>query len=305
MNKKNLAIVFGITSNITFALANVLIGLKKHSPNLADEIIIYHDGIKEKDQNLLNTIFPCRFLFYEFPIKDKSDFDPFFFDQFSSMAYSRFECFKLLDEFKKVMWLDVDILIQKDISSLLNLTNDGIGMLEGGFIKHNFKEPIQGFNMEKIGFMTGTIIFTDEIKDYNRITDWCYEKLLEYSQSLYLPDQAIFNIMLEEFNLEAKGIDKKVYCVHPIEKEVKEAVIVHAYRPKKFWDCFRMKEWVKNDKIWNKMGGTSYKGKKCSFLIRWLEYHFPGSPNPFKKPRPFVKFVWKMIFNNPYLYYHH
>ena len=111
-NKKELAIVFGITKNLTFALANVILGLKKHSPSFADEIIIYHDGITEKDQQLLDSILSCRFLEYEFPIKDKSDFDPFFFDQFSSMAYSRFECFKHLKDFKKVLWLDVDILIQ-------------------------------------------------------------------------------------------------------------------------------------------------------------------------------------------------
>jgi len=298
--KREIAIVFGITKNLTFALGNVILGLKKHSPNFADEIVVFHDGINDKDKEILNSILPCRFIDYEFPIKDQSKFDPFFFEQFSSMAYSRFECFSLFEEFEKVIWLDVDILIQKDISGLLEYTETGIGMLPGDFIKHNFKEPVKEFNMEKLGFWTGTIIITDEIKEYNRIADWCYEKLLEYAPKLYLPDQAIFNIMLEAFNLAPMGINKKIYCAHPVDKTVKDAVIVHAYRPKKFWDCFRMKEWVENDKQWQKMGGTPYKGKRCSLLEKFIESRYPGAPNPVKKPRAFIKYLYTSYVLKPY-----
>lgn len=298
--KKNLAIVFGITSNLTFALANVVIGLKKHSPNFADEIIVYHDGILQKDKEILTSILPCRFIEYEFPIGDGANFDPFFFEQFSSMAYSRFECFKLLNEFKKVLWLDVDILIQKDISGLLKYVQTGIGMLPGDFVKHNFKEPVAEFDMERPGFWTGTIILTDEIPNCNAITGWCYEKLLEYASKLYLPDQAIFNVALEEFNLQPAWIDKKIYCAHPRDKEAKDAVIVHAYRPKKFWDCWKFKEWDENDKIWRKNGGTPYKGKKCSSLMRLVEKNWPGAPNPLRKPRSFVKYLYNIYFKNAY-----
>lgn len=300
MEKKDTCIVFGITKELTFALANVLIGLKKYSPDFADEIIVYHDGITIKDRDLFNSILPCRFIDYEFPIKDTSNFDEMFFKQFSTMAYSRFECFNHLHEFKKVIWLDVDILIQKDISGLVDYCKTGIGMLPGDFVKHNFKEPLADFDMEKLGFWTGTIILTEDIKDFGKITDWCYEKLQEYASKLYLPDQAVFNIALEAFNLEPMGIDKQLYCAHPIDKKVKTAYIVHAYRPKKFWDCFRMKEWVENDKIWQKMGGTPYQGKIFSSLERFLEKHYPGAPSPFKKPRAFVKYLWEMTFANPY-----
>lgn len=292
-NKKELAIVFGITSNLTFALANVILGLKKHSPELADEIIVFHDDISEKDQDLIKSIFLSRFIKYEFPVKDTSKFDPYFYQQFSSMAYSRFECFKLLNEFKKVLWLDVDILIQKDISGLLEYENDGMGILEGYRVKDNFKEPVEGFDMEKEGFWTGTILFTDKIKDYDKITDWCYEKLIEYSDKLYLPDQAIFNIALEKFNINPAVFDNDFYCAHPISKTYKTAAIVHAFRPKKFWDCWNFKEWDENDKIWQQMGGTPYKGKKFPAYIRLIEIKFPGAPHPIKKPRGFVKFIWK------------
>ena len=107
-------------------------------------------------------------------------------------------------------------------------------------------------------------------------------------------------MLVQEFKLKPALIDKKIYCAHPIKKESKTAKIIHSYRPKKFWDCWDFKEWDNNNKTWNKMGGTPYKGKKCNFIIRWIEYIFPGSPHPLKKPRAFFKFIWMVTFNNPW-----
>ncbi len=300
MDKKETCIVFGITANLTFALANVLIGLKKHSPDLADEIIVYHDNISENDRDLMRAILPTRFIKYEFPIKDTSNFDPMFFSQFSNLAYSRFECFNLLNEFKNVIWLDVDILIQKDISGLLEYEHDGMGILPGDRIKHNFKEPMDCYDMEKMGYWTGTILFTDRIKNYDKITDWCYEKLLEYSDKLYLPDQAIMNIALLNFGINPAGFDKDVFCAHPVSKAARDAVIVHSYRPKKFWDCWKFEEWDENDIAWRKMGGTPYKGKRCPVYVRYLEKWLPGSPDPVKKPKAFFKFLKISYIDKPW-----
>ena len=43
--KKRCAIVFGITNNYMFALANTLIGLKKNNSVFWDDIIVYIDQI--------------------------------------------------------------------------------------------------------------------------------------------------------------------------------------------------------------------------------------------------------------------
>ncbi|PLV64316.1 hypothetical protein [Brachyspira pilosicoli] len=42
--KKNTAIVLGGSFDLSFAIGAFLINLKKYSPNLADDIIIYHDA---------------------------------------------------------------------------------------------------------------------------------------------------------------------------------------------------------------------------------------------------------------------
>ena len=71
-NKKELAIVFGITSDYDFALANVLIGIKKHF-NYKNEydIIVYHDGLNEEIKETLNKIMPCTFFKFKSRVNEK------------------------------------------------------------------------------------------------------------------------------------------------------------------------------------------------------------------------------------------
>lgn len=69
--KKELAIVFGITKDLDFALANVLIGIKKHFKykNKYD-VIVYHDGLNSSTQDMLNTIMPCTFMQFKSRVSD-------------------------------------------------------------------------------------------------------------------------------------------------------------------------------------------------------------------------------------------
>ena len=54
--KKELAMVFGITKDLDFALANVLISMKKNG-NMPDmDIYIYHDGLSKEKEEIINRI---------------------------------------------------------------------------------------------------------------------------------------------------------------------------------------------------------------------------------------------------------
>lgn len=302
MSKKEFAIVFGVTANLTCALANVVIGLKKYSPNLADEIVIYHDEISENDQKILNSILPCRFIKYEFPINDTSKFNEAYFNQFSKLAYSRYECFNLLKEYNKVLWLDVDILIQKDISGILDFCKNGFGIISGlspdiKLIDQLFK-PINGFDMNKKAYSSGTFIVQDNLPNYDKLTQWCYDKTCEYAEFLYLPDQAVLNFMIQKFNITPDEIDLPCYCCHPTDKKHKKAYILHSYRPEKFWNFYSIKEWNENYKYWLKRGGTPTKIKKADFLSLIVNKKWPDAPNPIRKPRQFFIFLYKKLIKN-------
>ena len=49
MSKKNAAIVLGSTKDFFYATGPVVLNIKKFSPDLADDIVIYYDDIAERD----------------------------------------------------------------------------------------------------------------------------------------------------------------------------------------------------------------------------------------------------------------
>lgn len=295
--KKDVAIVLGATGNMSFAVASVLMDIKKHSQDIADDIIIYHNNMSKKDKNLLNSIIPCVFTDYEFPIKDISKFNEAYFNQFTHLAYSRYECFNLLNQYRTVIWLDIDIMLQGDISGLLDYGKNGIGILPGGQLKEYTFKPIPEYDMYKSGYSTGTIVFTDKIPNYNNLAKWCYDKTAEYAEYLYLPDQAIFNLLLQKYAMEIDIIDLKKYCCNPRERGYKKAIIVHSFCPEKFWNFWNIKQWNQNYKNWLQMGGSPYKGKKASYLTVLTKKMLPDAPDPVRKTRQFLLYLINVLLN--------
>ena len=69
--KKDLAMVFGITKDLDLALANVLISMKEHGnmPKNMD-IYVFHDGLSQEKEDVLNSILPCEFIEYHNDISE-------------------------------------------------------------------------------------------------------------------------------------------------------------------------------------------------------------------------------------------
>lgn len=264
--KKELAIVFGITKNYDFALANVLVGIKKHfNYKNKYDIIVYHDGLDEKTKETLSMIIPC--IFFEFKSRVSDDLlSEENLKLYSNMCLARFECFDLLNEYKKVIWHDVDILIQNDFSGLLNLGDkSGLAMTytDIGFLTEaNFNETIPGYNMFLPLLNSGIIVFSDVLSEYEKMTDWCYRKLTELNKKVRYLDQGILNLLVQEFNINVEPIDIKKYCCHPSRKDYKQAAIIHAYGYDKFWNANylyeKFPEWGKNLLKWSKIQNDYY-----------------------------------------------
>jgi lipopolysaccharide biosynthesis glycosyltransferase len=270
-NKKN-AVVFGLTSNHTFAVACVMMDLKKICPGLADEIVIIHDGIKPEQQQLLNSILPSRFIDYEFPVKDTSIFNQGTLKYFSKMVFTKFECFRLLNEYKNVLWLDYDIVIQKDISELFAPCKSGIKMmLSGKKVSTQLHEEIADYDMNAECVGTGTFVLQDNLENYQEMYSFCYDAVKRYAKKLYLPEQAIFDFVIQKFNLKIVPMAPEIYAPHPSEIEKQEqAKIIHAYGQPKFWNGLKNEQWGKNYKEWLKMGGYP---NKCNYgLMKKVKY---------------------------------
>jgi lipopolysaccharide biosynthesis glycosyltransferase len=273
MNKsdQNRAIVFTVSKNLIFSVACVMKDIKRLSPNLAHEVVILHDGIKNSDMELISSILPTRFIEYEMPFDDISFIPDSILDYFTKMVFAKFECLKLLRDYKSVMLLDYDIIIQKDISELFDYCASGIRMmLHGSNVRAQLHRPINDYNMNLMGVSAGTFVFHDHIGDFLKMYDFCYSCLKTYARELYLPEQAIFDFMIQEFNLTVTPMDPKIYSPHPNDKTfAKEAKIIHAYGQPKFWNGLHNDHWQCNYNEWLRMGGSGYKkNSTIMFLLK-------------------------------------
>lgn len=266
MNKKKVALVFGITENYVFALANTLIGLKKHNEKFWDDIIIFYDNISENDKTNINLIENC--IFKKFQLNGiYSKVDKSVLKKYSEACFYRYECFDLLKQYETVIWNDVDILIQNDISGLLEYGKNGLGITKNtaNFKNEaNFNKLLLDYNMYCPLYNSGILVLKDNLKDYDKMTKWCQEKTLKLSEYLRWPDQGIINLLIQEFNIEIDLIDIEKYCCHPsLDSKIKSAAIIHAYGDEKFWNSENLKnkfpEWQKNSKLWNNVNGSEKK----------------------------------------------
>lgn len=119
--KKKCAIVTGGTKNHFPAMATLVLNIKDKCPNLADDIIIFHDGVPAKQQKILNKVCPVKFIQYETPFDESIKFSV---NYFTNMVFCKYECWNLLKEYKTVIWLDYDMLVLDNLLELLDDQNN-------------------------------------------------------------------------------------------------------------------------------------------------------------------------------------
>lgn len=268
-NKKNTAIVMSATSNMAFAMGTILLNLKEVSPNFADEVFIFSDGyISKKDKKIMNSIYPTTCIKYEPPISDEVLSQIPTGEYFSPLVLAKYECFKLLKEFKNVVFLDYDQVIKDNLNELTSNPELNCMMVATEDTKCNFEEPIFDYDMEKVGFGTNVFVVKDTL-DYNKIYNFLYEKTIKYASKLKLPEQAIMSIMLQEFGIEPVTLGS--YCIHPVfssEELQEKAKVIHCFGPKKFWNGVDYEPWEKYYKQWLSLGGSEKnqpRKKKITF----------------------------------------
>lgn len=280
-NKKKIALLLCSTGNEAFAVGNVIIGAKKYLfQNLKDEeydIIFYTDKLEQNDEKALKTIFPRLIIkIYESPFSKKM-LELKELNNFSMFTYARFEAFNMLDEYQKVFYVDTDIVIQKDISEIINI-NKELAILyfpnkmpiSGNFNDTNL-HLVQNYDLNKVSIAAATFLINDNIRDYNKIYKWCYEKAEKYKTN----DQSIINLLIQEFNIDVYDLTES-YGAYPTSQIANEAHIIHAIGPAKFWRGTYNKFWEENNKIWIEAGGSetynenNAKRKKIDKIVWWI-----------------------------------
>ena len=260
--KKKIALLLCSTGNEAFAVGNVIIGAKKYLfQNLPYEnydIIFYTDKLEGKDENALKNIFPKIIIkIYKSPFS-KEMLNLRELNHFSSFTYARFEAFNLLEEYEKVFYVDTDIVIQKDISEIINIkTPLAISYfankmpISGNFTKENM-DLVKGYDLNKVSIIAAVFLINDSLNNYQIMSKWCYDKAEEYKTN----DQSILNLLIQEFDIETHDLTES-YGAYPTSSIAKDAHIIHAIGPAKFWRGTYNKEWEENNKIWIESGGNA------------------------------------------------
>lgn len=256
--KKN-AVAFTISSDLVFAVATLMMDLREKAPTVADEVVIFHDGVSEKDIALLNSIIPVVAIRYEIPVRDLSIFDPMTLDYFTVMVHAKYECLRLLSRYKNVVYLDPDMVILEDFSDILEWCESGVKMMLSGHpVRDQLHSEVLDYDMAVEGICACIFVFQDHI-DYEKYYEFCVYALNKYASKLKLPDQAIFDFMIQENRIAIHPIDREAFSPHPNDLEkIDHVKILHAYGQPKFWNGIANDQWQKNYTKWLLMGGSAY-----------------------------------------------
>lgn len=304
---KNTAIVLGVTGNLTFALGVVLKTLKRHNAKLLEraDVIVYYQNMDEACRKALNDILPCRFEYYRFPHME--GLRPQALRDYGEMTFVRYECFRFLQQYEYVLWLDADILIQNDISGMLAQIPHGIGFRREYYderVRMNFTHDIPGYKMDAPHFNAGIMAASHHLPaDRNAMADWCYQKTAEITKSLIFPDQGILLLMCQHFGIDIDPLDEKYNCEARRKASVlKGAAIVHAVGHRKFWKYYYFDEWFQTYKEWVKQTGIVCENnfpilRKLGLLKYPL---FQVAPNPGKHPIKFGTYLLKALLRRKY-----
>lgn len=259
-------------------VGTTLLQLKETNPGLFEEAIIYYqDEISPDDKALMNSLIPCRFVHYAPPLPDHL-FEKPRFKRFSALMFCRYEMFEYLGEFETVTWLDTDILIQGDLTDMIEaaqktgaafIREDPVNKTadKPDYMRTCFSREISEFRMDEYLYCSGTIVLSKKILEEQKIdgrkcTDWCYRKTIQWANILDLPDQGVLNAAIQQFSIKVSPLKGKDYCCYPaLGRSCETASIIHAWGSNKFWNDWyiysNFPAWKLHYEKWRALGGTS------------------------------------------------
>ncbi|MBS1084604.1 glycosyltransferase family 9 protein, partial [Gluconobacter kondonii] len=269
--KKPLAFFLAITPNLAFAAGNVALSINKYMHGEEYEIVIYYSDLYDRDLESLKkipnvTIFPFKLpedfvttMLVKIPSNSR------FRDVNRLMCFAHFEVFPLLNTYKNVVWLDADVAVQANLKTIVDFAPFGITGDEPWTVQGNFTQPIEGYDMNMPGFCTAVMIVSDALP-YETLYNWCYTAALKHAEYLINPDQAIINIMFQEFNFQPNEMPHRIWQCISWRDEANVAYITHFGTEKKAWNteniCNSFPEWYRTHQEWLRLGGSDFLSEK-------------------------------------------
>lgn len=249
------AVAFKVPREHAFAVASVLMDLNRVSPLLADEVVIYHDGLRLRDRHALRKIQPIRFVRYRFPVRLWGLRQYPAIRSWTTLLFASFDFLLLLEEFETVIQLDYDLVLQEDISEMVPDSYD-LAVSSSIKLEEMLRTELKDYDLSQNGFLTWS--FSSSIGDPRILRKFCYDKLAELGGDLNYPEMAIFGLMAQRFGLTKKILPSELWTPHPFDAGP-EAKVLHSYGHHKFWTTVHNSTWEDNQAKWVELGGSEHQ----------------------------------------------
>lgn len=243
-----------------FAVGTLVNNINNLNPSLFDNIIVYIDQIDDKIKDKFLK-FDHRIVFKRYSQDDFFKDHGFnkeqirvilkeraFLRSFSYLSIIKYKIFEELRYFKKIIFLDTDIVIKKDFSELFNY--DGVAYRDGNLFKSKFEsyslskrkfsdflndKQIKSGNAFEFKSPNGGLIYATDAIDYlsfyNEAKEFVANNLIDFNGVI---DELAISYPLLKNNYSPLLLDAKIYNVLP-EYSVPESKIIHFIGPRKPW----------------------------------------------------------------------
>ncbi|MDM1340756.1 glycosyltransferase [Acinetobacter pseudolwoffii] len=285
MKSKEIAVCLFATHDYAFSVATTCFGLLEHNSKNDFKFFIMHDGIVDKDQEILKSILKnIDFIKFDsdffHKISQESLRERYSESKISELLKNRQSYFigkvyslALLERYEKVLYLDTDLLIRGSLQSVFelqgvswrNATAKAYQKLGKAINQLEFKDINKNFSAPNAGLM----FFTSDIP-YKEMLAECFWVFQEYHELLRNDiDEAVISWSTYKFNVPKNELDYKFnqWLYHADD----QTVVCHAIGKIKFWTAnFRkaiFSEWNDYYQKWLNLGGT-----QCNAEVEDVKY---------------------------------
>lgn len=261
---KKLAASFSITADYAFAAFSVIQDCLRALPSVKDAVVFLEGELPPADLAALSRDMQIHIKPYDLPDIIFESYTQPSKGRFPKILFSRFENIALLSDYDQVIAFDVDQVLTKSLSDLLEIEAPIVCVRGGDTMKPNFHAIPIGYDASQPAANANIMIFNREplklVADLHELTDWCYSALLRHGSQLYLPEQAVFNLASQRFSFPLHYLSGD-YSLHPNAdpKLVAEAPVLHAYAQPKFWNGLENSQFNENYQRWLSYGGSPHR----------------------------------------------
>ena len=273
MSKKKLAYLLAASENIIFAAANVAISLNKYMPNKEFDIILMSANLSDQNKKALEKIPNVQLREYNIPTEVR-DFllSPHglprgrWNNPNSLFTMAHYEIFNLLEEYETAIWLDVDISIQRDISSLeeygpLAIAKD-LNFNKIWKVGDQFEKNLPSYDMSLDSYINAVIVAKDTIPGWQTMTQECLDLTMKYAPLLKNIDQAVFSMLFQNRHFYPQELPWNEFVCHAHHEAASIARLVHFGTQDKVWNnCLLFQcypEWFRVHLDWLELGGQDF-----------------------------------------------